>query len=299
MTRLLTPAQEAERAFGGRVSVLRDAISGLLEAHLRGRGLASAQESFARAVGELQAVGDLFGRHRALLYASEPGNRSFGKTVDVAYGPSTFDAAVEQFSERFPALAEDAAAIRRVYDKNGFALVRSSDVKVTERIQDAITSGLREGLGRREVIRRILSEGVEAHFADWTQNYANLVHRNATTSAYASGVFQQMRDPAVQSVIPALQFDAIQDSARRKKSGRICTAFHGTVAPPGHMVWMKRTPGCHHGCRSTLSMRDRFSLESEGRMRDGAVVPYIPNQHVEPATGFGRRRDLEIYGPRV
>lgn len=319
------PEVEDRKLWKGYGKRLIGILTGLFGARLGVGYDEDAVREAAAVLADMTATGDVFGRYRVAEAArkveegvggvsvpltpdgptappSPPADPTppssvgsgGGESVRIGYGNVTFKDAVEQFSRRHPEIAQNADAIRKVYEKNGFALAKSADKAVTKRVQDEITRYLKGGYNRREAIAAIQKAGAGS-FEPWSEAYSKTVFRNATTQAYAAGTFQRLRTPEAQALIPAIEFDAVLDT----RTTDICRAFHGTLAPATHQVWDKRCPPCHHNCRSYLRLRDKFSLGRQGKFSDGKVLVNIPNQHVVAAVGFGKRRDISLYGPRI
>lgn len=297
MPKPIEPTAELEQLLTSRRMNLNAAIASVASAAFSGRGLASAEANLARTLSETQALADLFGRRRVLLHADHM-RRKFATTAepsaaDILPGVPFIDA-VEQIAKRRPSIVADvvaaaggnitpAEAMLEIYSANGFSLARAATREVVETVQKAIAENVELGLTRASGEKAVM-EAV----GDVNRAYAGTVYRNAVTTSYSAGTFQQLRDPDVSEVIGALRFDAIIDG----RETSICRQFDDTIATPGDPIWEQRTPPCHHGCRSSLAFVDRFLLD------DGLQKFQIPNPGAKPDAGFGGRTDIAIYGVR-
>lgn len=296
-----TPADELNALLDREARRLHGALLGVAEAHLERSGAQEALDGLAKHIESLLKASDLLGRRRTLLVAASKG-------ADLTIPPSgippakpgapsgplggggrgiprvDFPEAMANLELRDPRLLAAGESMGALYEQGGFSLAKASEQQVIAKVQDVLARAMatgEEGMTTRKVL---------AEMGPWTRGYANVVYRNNLNTAYTSGIFEQMKDPAVQRVIGALRFDAVGDA----DTTAICRACDGTIASAEHPVWNGRSPGLHHGCRSSVTFMDWRTLEREGRVRDGGVVPYIPNPEVRAMPGFGGRRLLGL-----
>ena len=296
-----TPADELNALLDREAVRMHGALLGVAEAHIDRVGAQDALDGLAKHIASLLKASDLLGRRRTLLVAASKG-------ADLTIPPSgippvkpgapsgpmgggggriprvDFPEAMANLELRNPRLLAAGESMGALYDQGGFSLAKASEQHVVAKVQDVLARAMatgEDGMTTRKVL---------AEMGPWTRGYANTVYRNNLSTAYASGIFEQMKDPAVQRVIGALRFDAVGDA----DTTAICRACDGTIATSEHPVWSGRTPPLHHNCRSSVTFMDWRTLEREGRVRDGGVVPYIPNPEVRGIDGFGGRRALGL-----
>lgn len=290
---------ERERLLAHRPARLEAAVEGLARAWADPDRVdrQGARQDLQRAIVETLGYAHLLGRRRVLLEVEQ--RRDFAAAAE-AKGTDLlpavpFPEAVASLAKRYPAIVLDLPpgltlpqAVSAIVHDGGFTMARAAEVEIVDRVQKAIVEAMEAGTGHLDAVSVLESMG------DWTRNYAATVYENAVSTAYTSGTFRQLGDPDVRRVIGALRFDSIPDTRRSE----ICTAFEGTLAEPEHDIWDQRSAPCHHRCRSNLSFVDWATLRREGHIRDGRVVPKIPNPNVRPQEGFGRRPAGAVWGAR-
>lgn len=327
----LTSAQELDYLMSRDAPRLASALLALAGAHMlmEREGTGPALAALAGYLTDLLAMGDLLGRRRVLLVAR---NRGASTALVGGGGPEApadvgalflppappaapppslpaappgplwpgggrgvpkvdFPEAVGNLTLREPRLlatvpGDGPVAVRmgRLYAQDGFSLARSADVEVIAKVQSV--------LGRSMKGVTTASEATEAiaEMGDWSRAYANTVFRTNLSTAYTAGTFEQMKDPAVLEVIGALELHDVGDSDTRPSHHEMS----GTLAPANHPIWNLRSPPLDYNCRCSVIMRDWAWLRRNGHVKNGAVVPVIPNQSTRAAPGFGHRRGLAL-----
>jgi len=280
------PPDELTLLFRSRTADLDAALVRLIRAETTGIGTESAVDELERTVRETRILSDLLGRRRMILGADAW--RAHMKDVPIAAWPQLpFAQAVEHFASRHPALANSVELVQEVYAKGGFAAIQSATLTVTKRVQKAVGGALEAGRDAPSAIQMIRD------LTDWRMGYAQTAYRTNVATAYSAGQHQQIRDPAVASVIGAFRLRAIRDSRARDDHLKM----DGTTAPPDHEVWGYRTTPLDYSCRCSLDYVDHSTLRRMGLVAaDGTIRACIPNPHVRAAPGFGGRTDLAIYG---
>lgn len=309
----ISASQEVNALLRRQAPSLAAVIIDLATSYNSGMPISPAMSALAEYLAQTLGMSTLLGMRRTFLIArgmgadlegpgvpppgASPPGVGAGGDLPGGWGipKVSYPEAVRQLASREPRLISSIPGggpldvrMGRLYQEGGFSLAKATSEEVISKVQDVVRKSIEEGGGR------LSNEALIAEMGDWSRAYANIVYRNNVNTAYTAGVFEGMRDPDVRAVIGALMFDAILDS----NTTEICRAFHGTIAPPGHEIWDERTTPCHHGCRSGVTPIDWKTLERGGHVRNGRVIPFIPNRRVKPAPGFGGRRDLPILGPR-
>lgn len=145
-----------------------------------------------------------------------------------------FEEALAAMVAAVPELAQSRAKIQAVYRQAGFALLRSADLAITEKVQRLIAERIAQGEPPDT------QAAIQALQADFTPAYSQLVIRNATTRSYAAGRFEQAKSlPDV----AGLEYQATRDSSVRENH----LACDGLIARIDDPVWDGHSPPMGHG----------------------------------------------------
>lgn len=246
-------------------------------------------------IGGILVLGNLTGRRSMLIEADRVAAQKVGmmatQGISLAAIPDDipkveFRGAIEDLVRREPRLAKGAAEVSRLYaNQHAFALARVTDLRVTQRVQQEIVRGLKEGFGVQESsanIARILG-GLE----DYAGAYAETVFRTNASTAFTAGQMQQAQDPDVAEVVPAFEFSSVGDGDTRPNH----QAANGLIAPTDHQIWKTFAPPLGHRCRCDLITLDIYELRRRGLIDEsGRVRVRIPPNfsQAKPDPGFGR-----------
>jgi hypothetical protein len=188
-----------------------------------------------------------------------------------------FGEAVADVVTRHPQLAPNAAAVAKLYrDGPAFAMARSVELNVTERVQGIVERFIEEGTGRRPTIAEIARQS-----EDFTDAYAETVLRTNLTTAQTEGMFAQVRDPNVRAAIPAFELSVTRDRdvrrGRKEDTGENHLAADGLIAGVDDPLWQKFSPPFGYRCRCRLKRKTVGDLKRLNLLReDGAVIRRIP-----------------------
>lgn len=268
----------------------------LAESHVT-RDPGAYEKAMARMRGYLAGIltiGNLTGR-RSMLMAADRIERRAAARADVGITLAAGDVphvefaeAIESLVTREPRLASSAGEVARIYSNyHAFALARSTDIKVTLRVQEEVARGLREGFGvtgSRLNIAKIL-KGLEGYAAA----YSETVFRTNAWSSFTAGQFEQAADPDVADVVPAFELIAVGDGDTRPHH----EAASGLVAATTDPVWNRFAPPLGYQCRCSINTVDVYTLRRRGLVdASGRVIPYYPpsfsQAHPDPGFGIGR-----------
>lgn len=210
-----------------------------------------------------------------------------------------FDAATRQMIEAVPELARTRKEIQAVYERGGFALVKSADLATTKAVQEAVAKAAAKG----EELKKV-EDVMEALDESFTGAYSRLVFRNATTRAYAAGRQRQAREmPGV----VGLEYLATMDGDARKNHA----AADGLIAAVEDSVWDRISPPNGHNCRCTTRLvtsleAARLDLPLNARgVVDHPLIPgkwegrpgaLPPGAHPDEGGAWGRRADAIYRG---
>lgn len=310
---------------------------GLLSAVASGGPTGAAVVRVADTIGETMTLADLFGRRRVLLeldHAAQatynaPSRRVAPDFVTIAGGapsrlpqssslgprPDQFAASPivpnVPFSEAFkdiirrePRLAANAEEVAELYrTRHAFALARSAEQEITERVQGFISKAVETGVTAPKAAT------VVAGLGDWTRSYGMVTYRTNLTTAYTAGRFKQAQEPGVLEALPAMERTEILDSAVRRgrkqdgpKGGpkENHKAINGLILETRDPRWAQYAPPAGYGCRGSTRLVPRAELSRRGLLTEaGEVIPFFPRgfEAYQPHPNFGKRRaDLLIYG---
>ena len=332
MAEVVQPWRELAGLLASQGVVITDAIWDMVLAHARGSMVVQteAAEVLGARLSELLGLSDLMGRRRVVLAASrlprEPGAPPFSPGPPPSVPPTPpstqggggagpfqpgrprpipnvkFQKAVDDITRRYPTVVPPNVRdlgpqavqewIGSLYGEQGFTLARTTQDVVVDRVQRVVRKALDKGMPQSQALDEIIQAAGE-HGDAWTRAYAETVFRNNTSTAYHAGIQQQMKDPAVQRVIGALQFHAVGGRAGDGDTTPVCRQAHGTLAVAGDPIWDSRTPPLHHRCRSSLVFVTWAELKRMGRLDStGNVARVVPpfKGGVGPAPGFGGRK---------
>lgn len=268
-----------------------------------------AIDRLAKVMASHQMQADVIGRtevlkaadafRRAGLALSKP-----APAVQVSGLPSVpFPEAVSDLLAREPRLARSAGEVARAYgERHAFAVAKSTQLKVTQRVQKAVARAMDRGVETESIYRAIRGVAGQAgeDMADWTRSYAETVWRTNMATAYSAGRFRQMADPAVAYAIGALMFAGPTD---RESQGGDARDNHvaavGLIGAPDDPGWQKIAPPLGYNCRHRLDLISWGELKRRRLVQpDGTVRRMRIPSGAFPDKGFrvGGRPDQLIYG---
>lgn len=270
------------------------ALLSVLRSTMRADGGMASEPSVERlgnAIGDAQALADLAERYTVDQAAQ---GTPTSQPIEVPQIP--FSEAVRNLIGREPQYAPTAKEVRDVYRRNGFALARASSREVAERVQKMLGEALIEGTPRPSVVAAI------AELGPWTQAYAETVYRTNMATARTAGRFQQLQDPKVRALIPALQFITAEDvdvrRGRPQDHGENHQAMAGIIAAVDHPIWDRFSPPGGYNCRCSVRTVGIKELETRGLLLPDGSVKEPPDPVARGARfypGFGRRPDTGLY----
>lgn len=280
----MTSAQEElERFLNRRTTLFAEAVDNLVRSKFAAYDYNSALAEMAELIQKTQIIANLNGRRRVLLQADRlPARVAFADTADTPITSIPFEEAIENLITRDPRLAEGWRAVAQLYNtEHAFALARSVDQVVTNRVQDAIAQAMRTGQGSVE------PEVIIQTLGDWDRAYASTVYRTNANTAYTEGRFEQAKDPEVAEVVPAMEFVSLLDGRTRPNHA----AAHGLIAATDDPIWNRFAPPIGFQCRCGAELVSVFDLEDRGLIRSGKVLRYLPPtfSRAHPDEGFDPR----------
>lgn len=234
-----------------------------------------------------RAYADMLGRRRVLLRLEKLSKFSEPESPNPIIPNIPFQEAIDDLVSRMPALASSAAEVNEVYrTEHSFALAKSADLNLTERIQKIIAAAMKEGkpvTTASELISRV---------GDWSYSYADIVYRTNLNTSYHAGQFQIMKSPEVKEILPAFRFVAVGDSDTRPNH----LAMDGVVASVDDSIWQRLSPPLGYQCRCTLVTVDAITLKRMGYDPMRMTKARIPAGAFPDSFGFGQNPAINVYG---
>jgi len=280
----------------------------LSSAIARGTSKDAALERVQRTIGQSMAMADLFGRRRVFLEvdAAEKTigpdevdrlSRTFYAATPIVPNVS-FDEAFKGMIARDPRLAPNADFVASLYEERiSFALTKSADVALTDRIQGFVSTFIRDGRPEPSAAEIIRQTG------DFTTGYARTVYRTNLNTAYTAGRFEQAQERGVRTVLPAMERNSVKDSALRsgrpQDNGENHRAAAGLILETRDPRWTKYAPPSGFSCRCFVRLVPVPELKRRGLFENGKVKPYLPRtlSAFRPNPRFGNRSPQSlIYG---
>lgn len=327
MAKTVEPVDELERLYKSTNSEFRkrldDFILLIIKRFFELPGqeeIASATDALAESFGKFRMFADVLGRLRlvrelGLNQGSDPedldmqfgavwgdlgqNGANWGKTQFAGHSigaPSLppimglpFEEALQNLMDRAPVLAISIDAIRRAYGMNQqFALIRSTEQVITEKVQGLLAETLAQGRSF-ESFRQAFEELNQAGFVD---QYASTVFRTGLTTAYSGGRLAQADQN--RDAIAGLEYQAVGDADTRQNH----QAADGLIAEVDDPVWNLLSPPLGFNCRCTLRIISRVEAEREGLLDETGRLPraVVPPAAFPDQRGFGQRPDRAIYG---
>ena len=178
----------------------------------------------------------------------------------------SYDEAVKYLLEKTPALYEEITPISNLIARNFFWVKASTDLSLTEKLQNSLIDSIRDGHSLnewREEADYIL-ENIGIGDNPW---YTELVYRNNVHSAYNTGAFHMQE--ANKENKPYGLYDAIEDS----RITDLCQSLDGKVYALDHEFWDTFMPPNHHNCRSRRIALDKDDMD-EYNLKEEKKLPY-------------------------
>lgn len=210
-----------------------------------------------------------------------------------------YDAAVEHFRSREVVTPEEFDLLRDRYKSAGFIARKLATDAQVRRVRELILERLEGPDGPSEVdVITDLEEEFGTQFAA-PDHYVRLVTRNAVSTSYMAGRWQEMNRPTAIKLRPYGQYLTARDSrvrdAHRALSDVVVelgTSFAAEIAPPlDHNCFL---PGTRVDGEVLLATRGVYHGKAvEVVTESGRTLRVTPNHRVATPQGFVAVKDLE------
>ena len=322
--RLLTPSRELAQLSARSTELFVLRMQDLIAAtYAQGSATTRNVDDATRGLAELfaatAAVADMLGRRRLLLELdARRGHRVHYAAEDV--GPEVgiipnvpFEQAISDMVDRDPRLAEGYKAVQAIYGSDyGFALAKSSSVRLTDHVQKMLATAFREGHDADDTLKtmvraftkaakngemiRVPEPGTPtAKMQAFMQSYSLNVYRTNMATAYAAGRWKEALDPDVADEFPAFMHVAVMDADTRPNHA----AGNGWIAATHDPRWKKLAVPIGYMDRCADELQSRDDLRAAGMLkRDGSVktMPTPAGFHADD--GFAHQHPVSLYGVR-
>jgi SPP1 gp7 family putative phage head morphogenesis protein len=309
---MANPQAELEELFRHSLGSIEGPIDRVISATINGQidEKRDALDALAEVVTEAMTVVHIQALDQVLREASAATGQAPEGTVFLQSNPlfsGGFNAVLENLINRIPrgitpeliqSLGLDDVekkrqameAVKRLYrDQFSFAVARSAKDKITARVQDLITEGLRTG----QPITKA-SEAIEK-MTGWKGNYARTVYRTNLNTAYTAGRVEALSKPLVKRAIPAVRFvtandDDVRDGSNSDENHAAMQGVMGAIDDPGWDQDGGWFPPLGYNCRCIMRGMGYSEAVRRGAIdKNGRVKPVRIPQGAAKEPGFGAR----------
>lgn len=264
---MLTGHQELERFLDKRTTLFLKAIRDIYKARY---GKGDSQHpigDLAKLISHTQILANLNGRKRTLMEAEKFYKGPVFSIDKTPISNLPFLEAIEDLLSREPKLASGYQEVQKLYNEShAFALAKSVNQNLTERIQKAINDLMETGGGLPEF------NAVWKEIAPWSQAYADTVYRTNASTAYNAGRLEQAQDEDVKEVIPAMEYVSMHLPNTRPNH----EAASGLIAASDDPIWKRFKPPMGYNCRCGVNFVSKYELERRGLWESGKPVRFLP-----------------------
>lgn len=264
---MLTGHQELERFLDKRTTLFTKAIRDIYRGRYGKGGSQHPISDLAKLISHTQILANLNGRKRTLMEAEKFYKGPVFSIDKTPISTLPFVEAIQDLIGREPKLAEGYQAVQKLYNEShAFALAKSVNQNLTERIQKAINDLMETGGGLPEF------SAVWKEIAPWSQAYADTVYRTNASTAYNAGRLEQAQDEDVKEVIPAMEYVSMHLPNTRPNH----EAASGLIAASDDPIWKRFKPPMGYNCRCGVNFVSKYELERRGLWENGKPVRFLP-----------------------
>ena len=207
---------------------------------------------------------------------------------DAVYGSFSTDLpnddAAGYLRDLTPVTKEIFNGLSAQYKKDAFTLAGAADVRLVEKIRDALAEAAKTGETKDQfelAVKKITDDAGVAELSSFTLDTA---FNTAMQRAYSLGRYEQMQDPATKGVLPFWQYWTVGDDRVRPEHA-VLDQFTARADDP---VWMKIYPPNGFNCRcSVVPVMEAEALKADKDANEPgyARLPMLA-QLLVPQPGF-------------
>jgi len=252
-----------------------------------------------------QGIADLLGRKRTILevtgakpqqFAEEEVSNAFNYSLDKAFDVSFNEASTsildyQLFNQFGPKFYNDTIAdVNKTYSENAMPRHRAFGVldakqEAFDKVNSILRDSIEFGTPKDKAIKKIKQEMIP-----FAKSQAETIYRTQTAKAYSAGRWRQIENPAVRTLVGAIQFNTVGDRNTRPEHAKI----NGFIGAKNDPIWEWITPPIYFNCRCSITIIPKDLLKRRGLLdRSGNLVgqtrPPIPSEN------FGQRPDRTMY----
>lgn len=190
--------------------------------------------------------------------------------------PDKFDEASKWFRGRTPVTKAEWELMSAQARRQSFTIAGTQQLKVVQTVFDELQKAIDKGTPIDEW-RKSLKKKLKGDFSEKNARNLTTAFINANQTAYNTGRWYQLQDPAVAEVMPLGCFDAVLDGRQTE----ICDECAGTILPLNHPWWLTHWPQLHHRCRSCVR-----ALTEAMAKRKGGVTETLPRPDIKGDFGL-------------
>ncbi len=198
--------------------------------------------------------------------------------------------AIEDFTEREPALVGTSQEVHDAYRRRQFTLARATNLLVVQQAQKRMVKILAEGGTVKDFVDYMQKRGAE----DFTKGYLTTVYRTNLSTAQHAGRVRMADDPDLDGFLLGWRYVAQVSQANKPRPNH--AAMHGHIAARNAPVWSVWLPPNGYNCRCTVIEVTKFGAKDMRRLNEDGTLRSDPTPNVLPDEGFRSSPRGEIYG---
>jgi len=209
--------------------------------------------------------------------------------------PERFKEASDWFRTKLAVTRDEWDAMRTEARRQAFTIAGTQQLDVVQKVMESLQSAIDKGTPIDEW-RAAIAKSLGEKFT--TDNATNLTTAfiNAHQTAYNTGRWYQMQDPAVTGALPYLRWDTVLDGHQTV----ICDACANTTLPHDSPWWLTHWPPMHPRCRSTVrALSERMAKRGDGITEEPPRPTIKGDWGLAPPLRTGWEPNLNKYEPHA
>lgn len=190
--------------------------------------------------------------------------------------PDKFEEASTWFRARTPVTRPEWDVMSKAARRQAFTVAGTQQLKVVQTVFDEISKSIDKGTPLSE-FKKALKLKLGAEFTKQNSTTLTTAFINANQTAYNTGRYYQLNDPAVTDALPYQMFDAVLDD----HTTEICQHCNATIRRHDDPWWLTHWPPLHHRCRSTVR-----AITASMAQRMGGITKELPRPAIHDDWGL-------------